>query len=132
VSRYTSDKVAYLANPTVRPSLRSLVRKVGTGGAPVAYFTIENGQERLDGRPIFFTEHCSAKGTVGDLILANFNEYIEGLYQSLQQAESIHVRFEQHERSLKFWVRNCGMPWWKTALTPKNGDTISPIVGLAT
>ena len=68
---------------------------------------------------------------MGDLILVNWAEYIEALYQGLQQAESIHVRFVNHERSFKFWVRNCGQPWWSTALTPKYGDTLSPLVTLA-
>ncbi len=130
--RYTSESTVYLANPTTRPQLRGLVRNIGTGGAPVAYFTESNGQERLDGRRIFFTEFAKALGTEGDLILATFSEYIEGLYQSMQQAESIHVRFAANERSFKFWVRNCGMPWWTSVLTPKNGDTLSPIVTLAT
>lgn len=127
--RYSSPGTVYLANATIRPSLRALVRKVGTGGSVAAYFTTDaNGQERLDGRPIFFTEFASALGDVGDLILTNLREYIEALYQGVQQAESIHARWENHERSYKFWLRNAGMPWWRSVLTPKNGDTISPVV----
>lgn len=122
----------YLANHTTRPQLRSIVQKVGTGGAPVPYFTQSNGQEYLDGRPIFFTEFAQSLGTVGDLILGVWSEYLEGLYQPMEQAESIHVRFVQHERAFKFWLRNDGMPWWRTALTPKHGDTLSPFVALAT
>lgn len=128
---YTSDRTVYLANQTTRPALRGLVRNVGTGGAPVAYFTQDGGVERLDGRPIIFTDVCSAIGDAGDIVLVNWAEFIEGLYQPLQQAESIHVRFLNNERTFKFWVRNCGMPWWSSALTPKNGSTLSPIVSLA-
>lgn len=130
--RYTSERTVYLANPTTRPQLRGLVRNVGTGGSTVNYFTNEGGDERLDGRRIFFTEFANTVGTAGDLILVNLSEYIEGLFQALQQAESIHVRFAANERTFKFWVRNCGMPWWSSALTPKNGDTLSPIITLAT
>lgn len=129
--RYTSERTVYLANPTTRPQLRGLVRNVGTGGSVVNYFTNEGGDERLDGRRVFFTEFASALGDLGDLLLVNWSEYIEGLYQSLQQAESIHVRFVNHERSFKFWVRNCGQPWWSSVLTPKYGDTLSPLVTLA-
>lgn len=129
--RYNSERTVYLANATTRPDLRGLKRVVGTGGAPVAYFTTDpQGRERLDGRLIFFVEYCSALGDLGDLILAHLPEYIEGLYQGQQQAESIHVRFENHERSFKFWVRNCGQPWWRSALTPAYGDTQSPFVTL--
>jgi len=126
------NQAIWLANHTARPQLKGLVRVVGTGGAPVLYLTTDtNGQERLDGRPIFFTEFAKAIGEVGDLILGNWREYIEGLYQPLQQAESVHVRFLNHERAFKFWVRNCGQPWWRSALTPKNGATLSPFVVLA-
>lgn len=123
----------YLANHNTRPQLRALVRAVGTGGAPVPYFTQSvDGQEYLDGRPIFFTEWCATLGTVGDLILGNWSQYLEGEYQPMLQAESIHVRFIANERAFKFWKRNAGQPWWKVALTPKNGSTLSPFVTLAT
>lgn len=130
--QWRASRAVWLANHNTRPQLRALVRVVGTGGAPVPYFTQEGGRELLDGKPIFFTEHCKTIGTVGDLILADWSQYLEGTYQGLQQAESIHVRFLANERCFKFWLRNDGQPWWKSALTPKNGDTLSPFVTLAT
>lgn len=123
----------WLANHNTRPQLKSLVQVVGTGGNAVPYFqTTADGRETLDGRPIFFTEHCKTLGTVGDLILGNWSQYLEGTYQPLQMAESIHVRFMANERAFRFWKRNCAAPWWKAALTPKNGSTLSPFVTLAT
>lgn len=128
-----SDRIVYLANKNTYPQLASLVQVVGTGGNAVPYLTTDaQGRRRLNGRLIFFTEFAKTAGTEGDLMLVNWAEYIEAMYQSAQQAESIHVRFENHERSFKWWVRNCGMPWWRSALTPKNGDTLSPVVTLAT
>jgi HK97 family phage major capsid protein len=129
VWRYGS--AIWLANHNTRKQLKSLVQVVGTGGQPVPYFTTVNGQDYLDGRPIFFTEHCKTLGTSGDLILGNWSEYIEGTYQPMQQAESIHVRFLNNERAFKFWLRNAGMPWWRSVLTPANGATLSPFVTLA-
>lgn len=128
--RYGS--AVWLANHNTRPQLKGLVRAVGTGGTVVPYFEVTNGRETLDGKPIFFTEWCKTLGTVGDLVLGNWSEYLEGEYQPLQMADSIHVRFMANERAFKFWKRNCGQPWWKAALTPKNGDTLSPFVVLAT
>ena len=107
------------------------MRAVGTGGAPVPYFTQGDGQEFLDGRPIFFTEFAKAVGTAGDIILGNWSQYLEGTYESEQYAESIHVRFAAAERAFRFYRRNDGQWWWKTALTPKNGSTLSPVVTLA-
>ena len=44
----------------------------------------------------------------------------------------MHVRFENHEQVFKFWTENAGAPWWRSALTPKNGaNTLSPFVTLA-
>ena len=127
-------KAVWLANYDTLPQLRSLVQAVGTGGVPVPYFTTDtNGNAYLDGRPCIFTEFASTLGTVGDLILGNWSEYLEGIYQPMQTAESMHVRFVNHERTFKFWTRNAGQFWWKSALTPQNGaNTLSPIVTLAT
>lgn len=127
-------KAVWLANYDCYPQLRSLVQAVGTGGVPVPYFTMDNdGNAYLDGRPLILTEFASTLGTVGDLILGNWSEYLEGIYQPMQSAESMHVRFVNHERTFKFWTRNAGSFWWKSALTPQNGaNTLSPVVTLAT
>lgn len=125
-------KAVWLYNHDCLPQLRSLVQSVGTGGVPVGYFSVDaNGNATLDGRPAIATEYCKTLGTAGDLILGNWSEYLEGLYQPMQSAESIHVRFVNHERAFKFWLRNAGQPWWKAALTPKNSTaTLSPFVVL--
>ena len=126
------NQAIWLANPTTRPQLRGLARFVGTGGAPVPYFTQVGEQEFLDGKPIFFTEFCKALGTMGDLVLAVWSEYLNGTYQTEQFAESMHVRFLAAERAFRFYRRNDGQWWWRSALTPRNGDTLSPVVALAT
>lgn len=127
------NQAVWLANHNTRPQLKGLVRSVGTGGQVVPYFiTSPNGQETLDGRPIFFTEFAKTLGTQGDLILGNWSEHLDGTYQSEQYAESMHVRFLAAERTFRFYRRNDGQWWWRSALTPKNGDTLSPTVVLAT
>jgi HK97 family phage major capsid protein len=132
---YRYSRAIWLANHDTLPQLASLVQIVGVGGTPVPYFTVsaDGTQFLLAGRPIYFTEFAETVGTKGDLILGNWSEYIDALYQPLESAESIHVRFVEHERTLKFWLRNDGQPWWKSALTPrKSADTLSPFVVLAT
>jgi HK97 family phage major capsid protein len=131
---YGFGKAVWVANHNTRPQLSSLSQAVGTGGALVPYFTFDpnTGKGYLLGRPIIFSEFAKTLGTVGDIVLGNWSEYLEGVYQPLQSAESVHVRFVNHERAFKFWTRNAGVPWWKSALTPKNGDTLSPFVTLAT
>lgn len=92
----------------------------------------EDVPELLLGRPIFFSEFVPKLGDAGDIVLGNWSQYLVGLYQAAQNAESMHVRFDSHERAFKFWLRNDGQPWWRSALTPKNGGaTLSPFVTLA-
>ena len=92
----------------------------------------EDIPDRILGRPCFFSESAETLGTSGDLSLVNWSQYLEGLYQPLQSAESMHVRFVNHERAFKFWLRNAGAPWWRAALTPRESSTtLSPIVKLS-
>lgn len=124
----------WLANHDTRPQLYTLQIPVGTSGTLLYQPSGREGfPDMLMGRPVIYNEFCSTAGTAGDLILANWGEYLEGLYQPLQSAESVHVRFENHERTLKFWLRNAGAPWWKSPLTPaKSSQTLSPFVVLDT
>jgi HK97 family phage major capsid protein len=89
--------------------------------------------DTLLGRPIYFNEFCSTLGDLGDIILVSQPaQYLYGVYQPLRSEESMHVRFENHEQVFKFWTENAGAPWWRSALTPKNGaNTLSPFVTLA-
>jgi HK97 family phage major capsid protein len=126
-------KAIWLANYDTMPQLMLLNQAVGTGGAVVWQPSArEDVPDMLLGRPLVFTEYAKSIGTAGDLFLGNWAEYLEGTYQPLRNDESIHVRFVNHERAFKFWMRNDGRCWWRTALTPKNStQTLSPFVALA-
>lgn len=124
----------WLYNHDCLPQLRSLVQDVGTGGVPVSYFSVDaNGNSTLDGRPAFATEFTKTLGTTGDLVLGVWSQYLEGMLTGMNQAESMHVRFVNHERTFKFWMENDGRCWWRSALTPRNSSaTLSPFVKLDT
>jgi len=117
----------WLANHDVFPQLALME---SSGGQIIWQPSIrEDRPDLLLGRPIFFTEYCETLGAQGDVVLGNWGEFLEGTYQGLNQAESIHVRFSNHERAFKFWLRNAGGPWWRSAITPKKGaSTLSPFV----
>ena len=90
--------------------------------------------DTLLGRPIFFTEYAKMLGDEGDLILAVWSQYLWGTLGSPnpRRAESVHVRFLNHERTFKFWLENDGQPWWRSTLIPKHStETLSPVVVLA-
>lgn len=83
----------------------------------------------LLGRPVVPIEQASALGTKGDVILANFGEYLVATKGGLEQADSMHVRFIYAERAFRWLARNNGAPAWKSALTPYKGSAaLSPFV----
>ena len=122
------EKAIWIANQNTFPQLASLV-DAGNNSLFLNRIT-ETAPAQLLGRPIVFSEHAATIGDKGDIVLGNWSQYLEGTIGSLQSAESIHVRFVNHERTFKFWLRNDGRPWWGSALTPKRGSTLSPFVTL--
>jgi HK97 family phage major capsid protein len=127
------ERSVWLANPDTLPQLAQLSFNIGIAGSPAYQFSMsEDVPDRLMGRPIFYTDHMSTVGDAGDIACVNLSEYLEGEYEPMQEAESMHVRFVEHETAFKFWTRNDGRSWWTSALTPKKGtNTRSPFVTLA-
>lgn len=124
------NNAVWLYNPDCLPQLAQLVLPTGSGITPMWISSAREGEpDMLFGRPAIACDACSTIGDLGDVVLANWAEYLEGTFQPIQSAESIHVRFVEHERAFKFWLMNCGAPWWSSPLTPKKGvATRSPFV----
>ena len=121
----------WLANHDCRPQLSQISLPIGTGGVAMYQPSAQVGfPDMLWGKPVLYSEYMPTVGDLGDLSLVNWSQYLEGTYQPIQNAESIHVRFVNHERTFKLWTRNAGAPWWRTAMTPNKGDTLSPVVTL--
>lgn len=123
----------WLYNHDCLPQLMQLVMVIGTSGVPMWQTSAREGEpDMLLGRPAFATEYCPTVGDAGDILLGNWSQYLEGTYQPLQSAESVHVRFEYNERTFRFMMRNDGRCWWRTYLTPKKSAvTLSPFVKIA-
>lgn len=126
-------RAIWIANHDTLPQLALMNRDVGTGGVPIWHTAgTADVPDLLFGRPIFFTEYCQTLGDAGDIMLVTWSEYLEGTLNGIRTAESVHVRFLNHERTFKVWVENDAKCWWRSALTPKNStSTLSPIVELA-
>lgn len=126
----------WLINQDVEPQLFTMGITLGTGGSPV--FLPPSGASQspfstLFGRPVIPVEYCATLGTVGDIILADFSQYLHGRKGGIRADSSMHVRFLNDEMTFRFVLRNDGQPWWRTALTPfKGSNTQSPFVALAT
>lgn len=125
----------WLINQEIEPQLDLLSVPVGTGGMPV-YMPpgglADSPYGRLKGRPVIAIEQAAALGDAGDIILADFSQYILADKGGIQAASSMHVAFTAGETVYRFIYRVDGQPSWNSALTPyKGAQTQSPFVTLA-
>ncbi len=124
---YGASKGLFIANHDFLPELVEL----GENDKNIWHPDSKQGfSGYLFGLPIVFSEYLPSLGSKGDLILCNWSEYLVGSYGAQTQSESIHVRFEEGEKTFKFHKSNAGRSWWQSTLTPKNGSTKSPFVQL--
>lgn len=125
---YGKGNAIWLANHDTLPQLAAL----NDGTNNIWLSSLREGEpSTLMGLPIFFSEYTKTLGDKGDILLCDWSQYLEGSYQPLESAESIHVRFVEGETAFRFEMRNDGRSWWRGVLTPKNGATLSPFVTLA-
>jgi HK97 family phage major capsid protein len=129
-------RAVWIANPDAVPQLMKLVIVAGTGGTQIPVWrpgNDENGvPDMLLGRPLYYSERCSALGDEGDIVLANWSQYLDGQYRPMDGVSSIHVRWQANESAFRFILRNDGSPWWRSPLTPRRSSvTLSPFVTLA-
>jgi len=128
---------AWYINQDVLPQLLTMSLAVGTGGVPV-YMPPSGAAASpfgtLLGRPIQPIEQAATLGTVGDIILADFSQFMVVDKGGTRAASSIHLKFDYNQTTFRWKIRNDGMPLWKTYLTPYKGtgNTQSPFVALAT
>jgi HK97 family phage major capsid protein len=139
----------WLVNQDVEQQLYGLVQVVGTGGVPVylppgtGVFGAaaggplmgdgdENVQGRLFGRPVIVAEQCATLGTAGDIILADWTQYMMVDKGDIQTASSMHVQFLSDTMTYRWIYRVDGQPWWKVAINPAQGtNTLSPFLVVA-
>ncbi len=127
----------WLINQDCMQQIAKLSLVVGTGGSGVFMLNATtNVPTTLMGRPIIWSPHSQTLGTTGDIILADFRQYLtitKAGGAGIDTATSIHVRFVNDETAFRFVVRFDGQPWWSQAVTPKHGtSTVSPFLTLAT
>lgn len=129
----------WLHNVDIEPQLdflSTVVKNVaGTenvGGYQNKVFDAE--RRTLKGRPLVPAEFCATLGTVGDIILVDPKSYLIGTRAGgVQNAVSMHVRFEYAETAFRFKFAIDGQTWLQSAITPAKGsNTLSSVVTLAT
>lgn len=115
------QEAAWFINQEIEPQLYSVNQVIGTAGAPV--YLPPGGisgapYSTLFGRPVVPVEYCEGLGTPGDIILADFSQYVMADKNAMQQASSMHVRFLTDEMTFRLTYRVDGEPVWQAPLTP--------------
>lgn len=125
------SKAVWLANETVIPQLLSgLTITVGTGGEVVSALKESNGTFTILGRPVVFTPNLPILGDAGDIVFADLSQYAIGMRRDMRIEKSNIPGWTKDLMSYRVLVRFDGMGTWNTYLTPRNGDTLSWVVGL--
>ena len=130
------SNAAWFVNQDTEPQLNAMSLAIGTGGVPV-YLPAGGisglGFSTLFGRPVVPVEYCATLGTVGDIVLADWSDYIFIDKGGVKSASSMHVRFLFGEEVFRITYRLDGQPINNSALTPFKGTTTtSHYVALAT
>jgi HK97 family phage major capsid protein len=129
-------RAVWLMNPDVEPQLDLLNVKVknvaGTenvGGFTNVVYNADKGT--LKGRPIIFSELMETIGDLGDIALVDLQGYALGVNGGVDEAMSMHLRFDYAETAFRFLFRIDGQSWLKSALTPyKGSNTLSTFIKL--
>jgi HK97 family phage major capsid protein len=134
-------RAVWVINQDVEPLLPQMSIKVknvagseNVGGMPV-YMPPGGltGQQygTLLGRPIVMTESSPALSAAGDVVLADFQEYLAITKGAVRADQSMHFWFDQNLRAFRFILRVGGMPWLSAPMARKNGsNTLSHFVAL--
>jgi len=135
-ARFTGRRAnaVWLINRDVNPELDALSITAGTGALEPRFITYDSqGVLRIKGAPVIEVEQCETLGTEGDIILADWSQYVCADMGDIQEAMSIHVDFIYGQQLFRFTYYFDGQPRWKSAITPyKGSNTVSPFVVLAT
>lgn len=119
------EGAVWVVNPGVLPQLLTMTIAVGTGGSHIRVLNEDNGKFFLLGLPVLRTEKLPALGTQGDILLANFGQYVIGMRQGMSVDKSGHLGFASDTSHYRSILRADGFGKWDQAYTPKAGDSQS-------
>lgn len=133
-ARFRGKSPVWFINRDCGPELDQLSIAAGTSALEPRFVTYDaQGILRIKGAPVVEIEQCETLGTVGDIILADWGQYICADKGDILEAMSIHVDFIYDQELYRFISYFDGQPRWSSALTPyKGSNTVSPFVVLAT
>ena len=123
----------WVANQTCLPQFMTMTIEVGTaGGSHIKAVAEQNGRFTLLGKELLFTEKLPILGTKGDVFLVDLSKYVIGMRKELVFDKSNAPGFLEDLTDYRTILRCDGQGSWSSAVTPKNGDSLSWCVTLAT
>jgi len=130
--------VAWFANRNCFTQLFKMTHDVGTGGEMARMFLPARRpgeQGSMMGFPVIFIEQAETLGDAGDIWLTDFSQYVVVDYGDINEASSIHFKFDYGETTFRYIYYFDGQPRLVAPITPfKNssaGSTISPFIRVA-
>jgi HK97 family phage major capsid protein len=131
----TSKSTCWLVIPEVLPQMYVMGLTVGTGGGSVLpaykFKGPDDDFDTLLGFPVIPSEHCSALGDEGDIILADLSRYLIAT-RSIKKATSSHWGFLADETAFRMVLRSWGQLDHAKTITPNNGgSTLSSVITIA-
>lgn len=131
-AQYNLMNSIWIVNQTALPQIGLIEGGTSGSGALVWSRDASAGlPSTLFGLPLFFSPYANVVGSEGDISLVDWSQYLIGTRGQATADSSIHVRFDSRETAFRFGKRNAGTCWWRSALTPVKGTSVSPIVTLA-
>jgi HK97 family phage major capsid protein len=126
---------AWFINQDCEPQLAQMT--MGSGGQNGVVYLPPGGLSStpyatLMGLPVIPTEFNSTCGAVGDIVLANFKNYLTISKGGVTETASSHVEFLRDQTAIKFTFRIDGRPLFDAPTTPyKGSSTQSDFICLA-
>lgn len=130
-------KAVWLIHPTVLPALMTMTIGQQAAWGPINNIGYTNfaypPAGMLLGCPVYLSQTCSVLGTVGDIVLADWSQYLTLLKQdTATQAISVDLWFDQDVTAFRYTFRIAGRPWRSEAITQASGsDKLGYFVTLA-
>jgi HK97 family phage major capsid protein len=121
----------WCANSTCLPALLTMSLAIGTSGAFLPAVKESDGNFTLLGLPLLFTEKLPVIGSQGDIVLAQWQNYVLGLRKDLVLETSNAPGWGRDVMSYRVILRADGMGKWNKPITPKAGSTRSWCIALA-
>jgi HK97 family phage major capsid protein len=120
---------AWFVNSEAEPKLDQLYLTSSLEARYVTYGA--DSVMRIKGKPVYVTEFNAALGDAGDIVLANFSDYL--LFQrGIKASVNPWLQWLTGEQAFKWTLRVDGQPATHSALTPyKGSNTQSPYITLS-